>query len=190
MYRPLRQASNLSLSIVLKTTADPRAGRDGARRAKCAAPIRISRPTASGRWTSWSPPRRRRGGSRRSCSAGFAVLALVLAAIGIYGVMAFMVGQRTREIGIRMALGAQPGVGGGPRAAPGAGAGRRRRRRRRDRRADHEPAADAMLFEVQPSDPVTYGGIALVLAGTAVLAAWWPARRAAAVDPVVALRSE
>ena len=47
-----------------------------------------------------------------------------------------------------------------------------------------------MLFEVQPSDPVTYGGIALVLAGTAVLAAWWPARRAAAVDPVVALRSE
>ena len=47
-----------------------------------------------------------------------------------------------------------------------------------------------MLFEVQPSDPVTYGGIAVVLAGTAVLAAWWPARRAAAVDPVVALRSE
>ena len=118
------------------------------------------------------------------------MLALVLAAIGIYGVMAFLVGQRTREIGIRMALGARPesvvalvlrqalvlataGVICGGIAA-----------------LIMSRLLTTMLFEVQPSDPVTYGGIALVLACTAVLAAWWPARRAAAVDPVVALRSE
>ena len=47
-----------------------------------------------------------------------------------------------------------------------------------------------MLFEVRPTDPLTYGAIALVLAATAALAAWWPARRAASVDPVVALRAE
>ena len=121
---------------------------------------------------------------------GFAVLALVLAAIGIYGVMAFIVGQRTREIGIRMALGARPqsvvalvlrqalalatgGVVVGGLAALGM-----------------SRLLSQMLFEVRPTDPLTYVAIAIVLAATAALAAWWPARRAASVDPMVALRAE
>ena len=121
---------------------------------------------------------------------GFAVLALILAAIGIYGVMAFIVGQRTREIGIRMALGARPesvvalvlrhalvlaagGVIFGGLAALLMGR-----------------LLSQMLYEVRPTDPLTYIAIAIVLAGTAAVAAWWPARRAAAVDPMVALRTE
>ncbi len=189
MFRPLRQASNLSLSIVMKTTGDPRVvGTALGREVRSADP---DQPTYGVRPLDYLVTTAM--ASRRFTTqllGGFAVLALVLAAIGIYGVMAFLVGQRTREIGIRMALGARPesvvalvlrqalvlataGVVCGGIAA-----------------LIMSRLLTTMLFEVQPSDPVTYGGIALVLAGTAVLAAWWPARRAAAVDPVVALRSE
>ena len=113
----------------------------------------------------------------------FAVLALLLAAVGIYGVMAFMVGQRTREIGIRIALGANPRavvrlVLGQALALAAAGvvAG----------------AAAAvlvtrllagLLFEVRSTDPVTYTTICLLLGTTAAIAAWRPARRAAVGRP-------
>ena len=120
----------------------------------------------------------------------FAALALLLAAIGIYGVMAFVVGQRTREIGIRIALGAQPravvrlilgqalalAVAGV--VLGGAGA------------IFLSRLLSGMLFEVRPTDPMTYVGIALLLAVTAGVAAWRPARRAAGVDPMIALRAE
>jgi len=123
-----------------------------------------------------------------SLFALFGVLGLLLAAIGIYGVMSYTVQQRQHEIGVRVALGASTGsvVGmvvrrGALLAVTGiaigtalafAGAGLMQR----------------LLFGVPPHDSVTFITIALVLAGVGVLAAYVPARRAARVDPITALR--
>jgi predicted permease len=120
----------------------------------------------------------------------FAAAALLLAAIGAYGVIAFAVVQRTRELGIRMALGATRAevvrlvVGyGGRLAAIGIALG--------------VVAALALsrvlrslLFGVSATDPATFAGVALLLAAVAVLASWLPARRAARIDPTVAMRAE
>jgi ABC-type antimicrobial peptide transport system permease subunit len=125
-----------------------------------------------------------------SLFGSFGTLALVLAAVGVYGVMAYTVSQRTREIGIRMALGARGGdivrrvVGqGAVLAAAGVGLGI----------IGALGAARLMrgvLYGVQPVDPFAFLFIPLLLAGVALLASWLPARRAARVDPMVALRSE
>jgi len=120
----------------------------------------------------------------------FAGLALTLAAVGIYGVMSYVVSLRTNEIGIRMALGAQPRdiwnliVGRGARLAfvgiaiglAGALALSR--------------LLVSLLYEVKPADPLTFAGVALLLAAIALLACYLPARRAMRVDPIVALRYE
>jgi putative ABC transport system permease protein len=120
----------------------------------------------------------------------YGVLGLIIAAIGIYGVMAYVVGQRTREIGVRMALGALPStilwsVLGQASAyiafglAIGmAGAWSLTR------------LVEAFLFATQPHDPVVYATIFALLAIAGLAAAFLPARRAATVDPVVALRME
>jgi predicted permease len=124
-----------------------------------------------------------------SLLAGFAALALVLASIGVYSVMAYVVSQRTAEIGIRMALGASPGdvqtmvLGQGMRLALlgvtlGLGAALAVTR-----------LMQQALFEVQPHDPMIYGGVALIIFAVAALACWLPARRATKVDPLVALRA-
>jgi putative ABC transport system permease protein len=120
----------------------------------------------------------------------FAVVALLLSAVGIYGVMAYSVTQRTHEIGIRMALGAERGdvtrlivrhgmavafVG----IAAGAGAAFALSR-----------FISGLLFEVSPTDPATFAGVAALLVGVAFLACYLPARRAARIDPMVALRHE
>ena len=120
----------------------------------------------------------------------FAALALVLACMGIYGVMAYSVRQRTNEIGVRMALGAQTGnvlslvLGEGLRLAIlGAAIGL----------AGSFFAArllSRMLFGVAPSDPLTFTSVAVVLVGVAMMACYIPARRATQVDPLVALRYE
>jgi len=120
----------------------------------------------------------------------FAALALTLGAIGIYGVMAYTVEQRTREIGLRQALGATSGsvvslvVAQGFKLAAlgivlgGAGAFMLR------------STLASLLFEVNALDPVVYAGVALILTVVAALACYVPARRAAAVHPMVALRSD
>ena len=120
----------------------------------------------------------------------FAALGLLLAAVGIYGVMSYVVSLRTGEIGIRMALGAQPAniwsliVGRGARLAlagvalglVGAFALTR--------------LIAGMLFGVQPNDAVSFAGMAFLLISIALLACYVPARRAMRLDPVVALRHE
>jgi putative ABC transport system permease protein len=123
-------------------------------------------------------------------ASSFALLALVLAVVGVYGVMSYAVAQRTREVGIRMALGAARGevvrmvLGDGLRLVTlatalglaGAYGGARLIQRQ--------------LFNVPPTDPVTFASVPAALAAVAALACWLPARRAARVDPVIALQSE
>jgi ABC-type antimicrobial peptide transport system permease subunit len=118
----------------------------------------------------------------------FAGLALALASVGLYGVVAYTAGQRTREFGIRMALGAQPGdvlrlvlAQGLKLAAIGVAVG----------------VAGALavsrllvtlLFGIQPTDPVTIAAVALFLAAIALVACWIPACRATRIAPLAALR--
>jgi ABC-type antimicrobial peptide transport system permease subunit len=123
-------------------------------------------------------------------SLAFGVVALLLAAIGLYGVLSYGVARRTNEIGIRKALGAQRGavmamvlretgfllflglvVGGGLSAA-----GMR--------------LIASRLYGLAPTDPVAFAGAITILTGVALAAAWFPAYRATRVDPLVALRYE
>jgi putative ABC transport system permease protein len=120
----------------------------------------------------------------------FAGLALILSTLGIYSVLSYSVAQRTREIGLRMALGAQREnvlrlvvVGGARLAFLGTAVGL--------------TAALALtrfmkilLFGVDPTDPLTFGAVIAVLAATSILACYIPARRAMRVDPIVAIRYE
>jgi ABC-type antimicrobial peptide transport system permease subunit len=119
-----------------------------------------------------------------------ALVALVLAAIGIFGVMANLVGERTREIGVRLAMGAQ----------------REDVLRMILRRAGWLTGAGVsvglvlafalahgvanLLYEVRPDDPLVFGAITASIIAVALLASWFPARRAAHIDPMVALRDE
>jgi putative ABC transport system permease protein len=122
--------------------------------------------------------------------ASLAALALLLAAVGIYGVLAYAVRQRTHELGLRMALGAQArdvltlilaqglkltliGIGLGLMAALAL-----------------TRWMESLLFDVRPTDVLTFAVIALLLTAVALLACWIPARRATKVDPLIAIKYE
>jgi ABC-type antimicrobial peptide transport system permease subunit len=119
-----------------------------------------------------------------------ATMALLLGVVGIYGVIAYIATQRTREIGIRVALGAQTGdvsrlflrhgvlltLTG---IALGIGVAMPVTR-----------VMSALLFRVSPIDPITYAGVAVALAAVSLVATYLPARRASRIDPVLALRTD
>jgi predicted permease len=118
----------------------------------------------------------------------FALVAVALAAVGVYGVVSYAVAVRTREIGIRMAMGAQRAqvirliLGQSARlttagAAIGLGLA-----------LAAAPLLRRVLFEVQPTDPIALAGVALAVSAVALTAAWWPARRASLIEPASAIR--
>ncbi len=123
-------------------------------------------------------------------TSGFGLLALVLAAVGIYGIMAYGVARRTSEIGVRMALGAQRRqvltmilresallAAAGVAIGIGAAVGITR-------------YIASMLYGLRPSDPLSFAGAVVLLLAIAMLAGWWPARKASRLDPMAALRHE
>ncbi|MCI0540595.1 MAG: ABC transporter permease [Verrucomicrobiales bacterium] len=189
VYSPYQQWPWHSASLVLRTTGDPAelaaALRNEVRSLDKEQPVANIRTMEHILAEAVAQPR-----FRASLVGLFSGLALALAALGIYGVLAFAVTQRGHEIGIRMALGAQHGHvlrmvlrQGMGLVAVGIGIGL--------------AAASALtrvlrnlLFGVSPTDPVTFIATALLLGVVALFACWLPARRAAKVDPMEALRHE
>ena len=188
-YVPYRQSPGFTMGLVLRTTMDPLqmapALRSAVARQDKEMPVseigtlvvNIAHSTRERRLTV-------------GLFAAFALLAMVLAAVGIYGVISYSVARRTHEIGIRMALGAKRSdvlrlvVGQGLKlaligVAVGIAAALALTR-----------FLASMLYGIQPTDPLTFIAVSLILIGVALLACYIPARRAAKVDPMVALRYE
>lgn len=176
-------------SFLLRTAGDPLllsgAIQDEMRQLDSTAPVKNLRSLEQLVGSSIAPQR-----FNLSLLSLFAGLGLLLAAVGIYGVMAYSVAQRTHEIGLRMALGAQNGdvlklvVGQGMSLAIGgvvlgllASAGLTR-------------LLKSFLFGVKATDPLTFAAVSLLLISVALLACYFPARRATKVDPMIALRYE
>jgi predicted permease len=189
IYRPFAQDYSAMASLVVRTSGDPRDLIPGMRREVAALaqnlpPSNIQPLTENISLALWSA---RTGVVVLGI---FGLLGLVLAAIGIYGVMSYMVARRTREIGVRMALGAQAGnvvklvvnqglklalIGTALGLALAFAVTRLMR---------------SLLYSVGPTDPATFAGVALFLIGVALAACYLPARRATRVDPLAALRHE
>ena len=190
MYIPMRQCDDLSSAHLVVRSALPAAQLAGAIRGALA-PIAANMPRNDFRPLqqivdkSVSPRR-----FMVLLLGGFAAFALVLASLGIYGLVSYSVSQRTQEIGIRMALGASAREVQGRvmlqtfrlaaigMALGGAASWLLVR------------AASGLLYEVTPRDPVTFFGMIVILTFVALVAGYIPARRASRVDPMVALRME
>ena len=188
LYVDLLQRPRSTTTVVMRSTADPRTITAAAREV-----LHQVAPTV--------PPRFRTFSDIYSASLGartfnltlvtvFAGTALVLAIAGVYGVMAYNVSRRRREIGVRIALGATPrhvrrivieqgllttlaGIAVGAVAALAL-----------------SRTLTSLLFDIRPTDPVTFAGVALLLAAIGLLASYVPARRATRVDPIETLRQE
>jgi putative ABC transport system permease protein len=193
MYEPFRQFPNTGMTFVMKTSVEPSTLAAAVRREIQAVdphqPVADTGTLSAMLSRSTTLPR-----VQTMLLATFAGIALVLAAVGLYGVMAYAVSQRTQEIGIRMALGARPGsvlrlVIGQALVLTGVGLC-----------IGLATAAllarvlsgllEAVLFQVAPSDLATLSVVPLVLTLVALLATVIPARRAMRIDPIEALRSE
>ena len=189
VYIPIDQPTLNTFSVVVRTSGPPNAVEgqiQGAMRAVDPdLPIDHLRQLRELVSLSVSRPR-----FYMSLIASFAAIALVLAAVGIYGVISYTVSQRSRELGIRIALGAsganvmahvlRPGIAlaaGGVAIGLVASLALTR-------------LIASLLFGVTPADPLTFAGVSAVLLGVAVLACVIPARRASRADPLVAMRSE
>jgi hypothetical protein len=189
VYTPYRQDADADTFLVVRSGLPLASVTDAVRRTfqhiDPAQPIRAVRTLrewmAAERW-----PHRVFGG----LLGILALIALVLSSVGLYAVMAYAVTHRTQEIGVRMAIGAQPrqaawlvlkrglwqlaiglllGLAGGLAVSR---------------------VLSGMLVDMQPSDPLTFAAVAVVLAAVSIAACWLPARRAARVDPAIALRAE
>jgi len=189
LYRPFAQTPTRSVTLVVKSSLEPGAVVASIRREvlklDAEQPIHNIRPMTEIIARDIAPER-----FNLTLLAVFAVVALLLAVVGIYGVMSYAATQRTREIGVRIALGAQArdvlkliagqamwlalaGVASGVGVALA---------------LTH--LMKKLLFEVEASDPLTFIALSLLLIVVALLACWIPARRATKVDPMIALRSE
>jgi predicted permease len=189
LFRPFAQAYEAQAALVVQTTGDPKTMLATVERAIQAVdpnlPVLDAETLAQYMSIPLFLPR-----FTGTLLGVFGVLALLLAALGLAGVVAYYVGLRTREFGVHMALGAEPrdvlalvvkqgmrlslaGVVIGLVAALGL-----------------SRVLSGLLFGVRPTDPITYIGVALVLTATMLLACYLPARRATKVDPMVALRYE
>ncbi|WP_263351287.1 ABC transporter permease [Acidicapsa acidisoli] len=189
LYRPLRQAPDGSLSIFARTTGNPRAVEPEIGHAVEAVDGNVPVPTVQtvDEAFSWftSEPR-----LRAELFGLFSVLALILAAVGIYGVLSQRVAQRTQEIGIRVALGANHQdvlrlvLGEGLKVilagiligVMGALALTR--------------LLSSMLYGIETTDPLTFGSVSFLLSVVALVACYVPARRAMRLNPLIALRCE
>ena len=189
MFTPYAQAPFLNMNLVVRSAGDALAIARGVREA--VRWVDADETTSAFRTMDDVVSASASGDRLNTLLLGaFGAIALLLAAAGIFGVLSYLVTQKTQEIGVRMALGAKPAdvlrmvAGHGMRltfaglAIGLAGAFAVTR------------WMTSLLYEIRPSDPLTYAGVALLLAGVAFVACWIPARRATRVDPIVALRYE
>jgi len=189
VYFSANQRAYRSLSFVVRTAADPASLASGVRKAVSA--VDATLPAYFVQTMNDVIEQRQRGDKIMPRLLGvFGAIALFLAVIGVYGVMSYSVAQRTQEVGIRMALGAQRGdiLGlvlrqGALIAALGLVTGLAIA-------AASTRTLSAFLLGVSPFDPVIFFGVTSILGVAAIIASWLPARRAVRVDPLVALRSE
>ena len=188
VYVDLLQRPHAAITLTMLSDADMRSVASAARGI-----LQNLNPEVAAKFQTFSQVYSTSLGSRRFnviLIGFFGITALLLATAGVFGVMAYSVSRRTREIGVRVALGAAPGgilrmiLGQGLRTifigvAIGVTASLALTR-----------TVQSLLFGVTATDPVTFGGVTLLLVGAALLACYIPARRATKVDPMVALRHE
>lgn len=189
LYAALPQSGRNQLGVVLRTAADPVALSAAVRSELAAldADLALAGPR---RLEGYLDTARAPARGAALIAGGFALASLLLALAGVHGVLAHVVSRRRREIGLRLALGAAPAgvrslvLGEGMRlSAAGLGLGL-------VAAGVAARLARGLLFGVSPADPVSFAGVAALVAAAALAACWLPAARAAATDPMRALREE